>query len=91
MTCLFCEQPIAPGDVNMHHPVYKSNGGRDTKPAHKDCHVSHHSEQGDFRDWGRAGGKLSALTKRWALNLKNVRTHPAHEINRSFYLACYAR
>jgi hypothetical protein len=90
--CYFCEQPVQPGDeVDNHHPVYKSKGGTHTEPAHKDCHVAHHSEEGDFRAWGREGGKLSSLTRRWSLNLKHVRTDPRHDLNRAFYQACYAR
>ena len=89
--CYFCQQPVKPGDVNLHHPLYKSKGGTHTEPAHKDCHVTHHSDQGDYRTWGREGGKLSALTRRWSFNLKHVRTHPAHDINRSYYRALYAR
>lgn len=89
--CYFCEQPVEPGDVNMHHPVYKSKGGREAEPAHRDCHVEHPSREGDFRSWGREGGNLSSLTRRWALNLKHVRTHPAYDFDRSYYLACYAR
>jgi hypothetical protein len=88
--CFFCEQPIQPGDVNMHHPVYKSRGGTDTAASHRACHASYHSKQGDFREFGRIGGQISALSRRWAFNLKNVRTDPAHEINRSYYRAYYA-
>jgi hypothetical protein len=90
MTCYFCEQTILQGDVNMHHPVYKSKGGRETAPAHTDCHRSFHSKQGDFKAWGRIGGQITALTRRWAFNLKNVRSNPAYDFDRSYYIAHYA-
>jgi hypothetical protein len=91
VTCHFCSEPIQPGDaINQHHPTYKSQGGTETAPAHESCHVEYHSEQGDFKQWGRAGGKLSALTRRWALNLRGVKDHPAYDTDRSFYLACYS-
>ena len=91
MTCHICTQPIKAGDeVNLHHPVYRSNGGTETRPTHKACHVALHSSRNDFRVWGQVGGRISALSRRWALNLKNVRNDPAHEINRQFYRAMYA-
>jgi hypothetical protein len=91
MTCYFCTEPIAPGDVNMHHPVYRSQGGTHTEPAHGSCHRAFHSNQNDYREFGRRGGEQSALTRRWSLNLLNVKTDPRHDINRSFYRAMYAR
>jgi hypothetical protein len=90
MTCYFCTMLIAPGDVNMHHPVNRSQGGKAVEPAHERCHVAHHSNQGDFKYWDRIGGQISAITRRWAFNLKNVRSHPAYEIDWSYYLAFYA-
>jgi hypothetical protein len=90
MTCYFCSEQIQPGDVNMHHPVYKSQGGTETAASHRDCHVSFHSSQGDYREFGRRGGLQSAITRAWAFNLKNVRTHPAYDTDRSFYRAFYA-
>ena len=90
MTCYLCSHAIQPGeDVNLHHPVYRSHGGTQTEPTHKDCHVAHHSDQGDFREWGRQGGIITAATRVWAFNLKGVRNHPAHDINRQFYTAFY--
>lgn len=92
MTCAMCSQPIEPHDeINLHHPVYRSEGGTEVEPVHKSCHVEFHSRAGDFRTWGRVGGQITAATRRWAFNLKGVRTHPAHDINRSFYAAHYAR
>ena len=87
MTCQICTKPItARQQVEYHHPVYKSRGGRQTAPTHKRCHRNHHQQQGDFREWGRMGGQKAALTMRWAFNLKNVRTHPAYADHRWFYL-----
>jgi hypothetical protein len=92
MTCSLCSQPIAPGaEVNYHHPVYRSEGGTHTEPAHKACHVELHSKRGDFQAWGQIGGKITATTRRWAFNLKNVSTDPAHDLNRAFYTANYSR
>ena len=85
--CFFCKQEIRPDQqVNLHHPVYKSRGGTEVEPAHESCHVEYHSRKGDFRAWGRQ----SAQTRRWAFNLKNVRTNPAYDFDRSYYLMLYA-
>jgi hypothetical protein len=91
MTCHICTQPINAGDVvNNHHVTYRSQGGTETKPTHKACHVALHTVRGDFKEWGRIGGQISALSKQWSFNLLNVRTHKAHEINRAFNRAMYA-
>jgi hypothetical protein len=87
MTCYLCTQPInARQKVDNHHPIYKSKGGAQTKPCHRRCHRDHHSKQGDFKAWG----KKAAAKKRWAFHLLNVRTHPAYEPARQFYLMNYA-
>ena len=91
MTCHFCSEQIEPGDaVNLHHPVYRSNGGTQVEPSHTACHRAFHSDQGDFRYWGRIGGQITALTRRWAFNLRGVKDHPAYDTDRSFYSAFYA-
>jgi hypothetical protein len=86
LTCYFCNQPITPDEpINLHHPIYRSNGGTHVEPAHEPCHVEFHNRQGDFRQWG----KLSALTRAWAFNLKNVRNHPAYDFDRAYYSMLY--
>ena len=87
MNCYFCTHPITEQDEGeYHHPVYKSRGGVEVAPTHKECHRAHHTDEGDFRAWGKA----SALTRAWAFNLVNVRTHPAYEFDRAYYLMTYA-
>jgi len=87
MTCGLCNTSIKNGErVNAHHPLYRSNGGIETIPTHEQCHRELHSKRGDFRAWG----KKAASKKRWAFHLKNVRTHPAYEEARWFYLMNYA-
>ena len=87
MTCYLCQKPItASQKVEHHHPIYKSRGGTQTAPTHKRCHRNHHSKKGDFKAWG----KKAASKKRWAFHLLNVRTHPAYESAREFYLMNYA-
>jgi hypothetical protein len=88
--CYFCEQPVQPGDVNMHHPVYRSQGGMHVETSHVACHRAFHCDQGDFRAWGRIGGEITALTRRWSFNLRGVKDHPAYDFDRSYYLAHYA-
>jgi hypothetical protein len=91
MTCYLCNQPIdVYSPINWHHPEYKSNGGTETEPTHKECHVEFHSINNDFKQWGKIGGRISALSKRWSFNLLDVREHPAHQVNRDFYLMNYA-
>jgi hypothetical protein len=86
LICYFCKQEITQEQsINLHHPVYKSNGGTHVEPSHESCHRSHHSNQGDFRNWGRQ----SAQTRRWAFNLKNVKDNPAYEFDRQYYLMLY--
>ena len=88
MTCSICTKPITQGQpVNQHHDVYKSQGGTDTASSHQECHVRLHSSRGDFREWG----KESARTRRWAFNLLNVRSHPAYDFDRAYYLMLYAQ
>jgi hypothetical protein len=87
LTCYFCNLLIkADEPINLHHPIYRSNGGTQVEPSHERCHIQFHSRQGDFRQWG----KLSALSRAWAFNLKNVRTHPAYEFDRAYYLMLYS-
>jgi hypothetical protein len=91
MTCYFCRGEINQGDVvNNHHVTYKSQGGTETEPAHERCHRSFHSDRGEFKAWGRIGGQITALTRRWSFNLRGVKDHPAYDFDRSFYLAHYA-
>ncbi len=92
MKCLFCSLPILTGEeVNYHHHLeLKSRGGTQTAPTHKACHVAYHSNSGDFREFGRRGGKATAATRRWSLNLKNVKDNPAFDFDRQYYLALYA-
>ena len=87
LICYFCKTEIKQDHpINLHHPTYKSDGGTHVEPAHETCHVEYHSKQGDFQRWG----KQSAVTRRWAFNLKNVRTNPAYDFDRQYYLALYA-
>ena len=86
LACFFCKKPIEPDQpINLHHTTYKSRGGTETQPAHESCHIEYHSKQGDFVGWG----KLSALTRAWAFNLKNVRNHPAYDFDRAYYSMLY--
>jgi hypothetical protein len=92
LTCHICDRRIGPGDeVEYHHPVYRSAGGVEMRPTHKACHRRLHSERGDFAAFGRLGGLLTAQTRVWAFNLKNVRNHPAYEFDRNYYLMLYAQ
>ncbi len=91
MRCGLCCGAINPGDeVNLHHPIPRSEGGTLTTPTHKACHVAHHSDGGDFREWGRIGGKLSAMTRRWAFNLRGVKDDPLYDAARDFHTTFYA-
>ncbi len=91
MTCSLCSRAIRPGDVvNLHHPTPRSEGGTHTEPTHKACHVAHHSASDDFRRWGRLGGLMSALTRRWAFNLRGVKDDPLYDAARDFHTAFYA-
>jgi hypothetical protein len=92
MTCYFCQQPIdTQAQVNWHHyETLKSDGGTLVTPTHQQCHVEYHSKNGDFKEFGSRGGKQTALTMRWAFNLRNVSIHPAYESHRQFYLKNHA-
>jgi len=91
MTCAICFELILPGQpTNDHHEVYKCRGGKATTTVHKECHVALHSSRGDFREWGKIGGQISALDKHWAFTLKNVKDNPLYEQARAFNRAMYA-
>ena len=87
MTCYLCLKHITQKQrMEFHHPVYKSRGGTQTAPTHKQCHREHHRRNGDYSAWG----KKAAAKKRWAFHLKNVKTHPRYNEARNFYLMNYA-
>ncbi len=66
MICFLCKQAFTADQlIEYPHPIYKSRGGTQTAPAHKACHRKHHSEQGDFKAWGKPGGTFSSLTWVW--------------------------
>jgi hypothetical protein len=90
MTCYFCNRRIAADDLNLHHVTPKSQGGAETVPTHKSYHIAHHSRDGHFRAWGSVGGRLSAITRRWAFTLRGVKDNPAYELERQFYRLYYA-
>ena len=88
LLCYFCKLEITQDQpINLHHTVYKSKGGTEVEPAHESCHVEYHSRQGDYREWGRQ----SALSRRWAFNLKNVKDNPAYDFDRAYFLMLYAQ
>jgi hypothetical protein len=75
--CYVCTEPILPGDVvNNHHVIYRSRGGAQTEPTHKDCHVRLHSDRNDFQVWGRKGGLETARRGWWIFNLKRGANPP---------------
>jgi len=88
MKCLLCRLPILTGqEVHQHHhKELKSQGGTQTAPVHGSCHRAHHSNAGDFKRWG----ELSAATRAWAFNLRNVKDNPAYDFDRQYYTALYA-
>ena len=92
MKCLLCSLPILTGEEvhQHHHKELKSRGGTETAPVHGHCHQSPPQHQGRIQKWGSKGGKQTASTPRWTFNLRNVRTHPAYDFDRQYYLALYA-
>jgi hypothetical protein len=75
--------------VNNHHEHYKSRGGTETAPTHKECHVNLHSTRGDFVKFGRSGGQISALDKHWAFTLKNVKSKTFEKLKLRRSRFCY--
>jgi|GEM_PF-2311476 len=71
--CHFCRKPVCRRDLNQHHVIPKSEGGTETAPAHRKCHVKHHSRQNDYQRWGRMGGLKTASLMIWIFNLKRGR------------------
>jgi hypothetical protein len=68
MICFLCKQAISKDQpIEMHHPIYKSEGGTQTAPTHKACHRQCQSDQGDFRAWGKVGGTIVSLTRVWSI------------------------
>lgn len=62
---------------HIHHEKYVSNGGtNEVVNLTAMCsthHIQLHSTRGDFREWGKKGGKASAATGQWRKNLKQYR------------------
>jgi hypothetical protein len=90
MRCYFCKKFIPDGELNHHHITPKCEGGVETVPTHKSCHIAHHIREGHFRAWGRVGGQLASITRRWAFTLRGVKDNPAYELHRQFYRLYYA-
>jgi hypothetical protein len=77
LSCFICTLPIGKYDVvNHHHVIYRSQGGTETEPAHRECHVRLHSSRNDFREWGRKGGLETARLGWWIWNLKRGANPP---------------
>lgn len=70
MICYFCQQPVSRRELNLHHVIPRSEGGEVIAPTHRHCHVTHHSQRGDFRMWGRKGGLTTAARGWWIFNLR---------------------
>lgn len=64
MICHFCHEEVKPKDLNQHHIKPKSDGGTETAPAHKKCHISYHSEQGHFKEWGAPRKQNDGMNER---------------------------
>ena len=57
--CWLCERPLG-HNVEMHHPVPRSRGGRETVPLHPVCHRAIHNAFGN-KELERVGGSIEAL------------------------------
>jgi hypothetical protein len=59
---------------HIHHNTPRCQGGTDDTEnlvaLCQKCHVAHHSNQGDFKAWGRVGGQITAQTGKSIPNLK---------------------
>lgn len=58
--CPLCGRSLPPGPtVDLHHPVPRSHGGRESVPMHRVCHQKIHSVfteaelASEFHDWDR--------------------------------------
>jgi hypothetical protein len=70
-TMLTCDHCGAGGRLQLHHVVYRCNGGgSQLVPLCDRCHKQLHSQRGDFREWGRRGGKATAARRHYVNNLK---------------------
>jgi hypothetical protein len=63
--CALCERALG-ANVEWHHPVPKSEGGRDTVPLHPICHRAIHAAF-DNAELARLGGDPRELRKHDAL------------------------
>lgn len=62
---------------HIHHMTPRCRGGSDD-PSNlqflcQKCHVAHHSAQGDFSQWGKMGGSITAQTMKSIPNLKQFK------------------
>jgi hypothetical protein len=77
LQCFICTLPIGKYEVvNHHHVTYKSQGGTETQPTHRECHVRLHSSRNDFAEWGKKGGLETAARGWWIFNLKRGTNPP---------------
>lgn len=67
--------------VHIHHETYVCNGGTNEvsnlSPMCAQHHIQLHSVRGDFREWGRKGGKATAASGKSLKNLKQYRQQEA--------------
>jgi hypothetical protein len=57
-----------------HHVIPRCEGGTETIPLCRSCHVARHVRESDFARWGQLGGKKTAANKmNWIVNLKQYR------------------
>ena len=57
--CWLCERPIG-SRYELHHPVPKSRGGRETVPLHRRCHRTLHARFTNA-ELARTGANVEAL------------------------------
>ncbi len=62
VACRLCGRPVEPAQLDLHHLIPKSQGGRDTVPLHRICHRQIHAlltEKELARHYGTIGQLLA--------------------------------
>jgi hypothetical protein len=58
-----------------HHVIPRCEGGTETIPLCRECHVARHVKENEWARWGQKGGKKTAKNKmNWIPNLKQYRS-----------------
>ena len=67
--------------IELHHEPPRCEGGTETIPLCRRCHMARHVRCNDFARWGQRGGqKTAANPANWKRNLKQFRASEKFDV-----------